>query len=339
MRTPLGRGLPRRITVSSCAALLTGAGLLIMAGCSGAAGSSAGSASSGSGSDHAALGERAAAPAPVPAGKGAFAAANGTASVAGASGAEGSVTVARLTPAQSIIYTAQVTVRVKNAQRTAALAMSDVTAAGGYTAAEQSQAGRRGTIPAEVTLTLKVPSTPLSAYQGALADLARLGRETALSEQSSDVTEQVADVASRVASSQAEIAQLRGLLKRAGSVSGLLQVQQQLGADESSLEALQAQQRALDRETTYATITASLVGPRGHAPAQHQKGHHGGFVGGLLAGWHGLVRTTTWVLKAIGALLPFAVVIANLGGLGLVLWRRLARRRVARQGPAPTEAG
>jgi hypothetical protein len=32
-------------------------------------------------------------------------------------------------------------------------------------------------------------------------------------------------------------------------------------------------------------------------------------------------------------------VIAVLAGLGLVAWRRLARRRVARRGPEATEAG
>jgi hypothetical protein len=319
--------MPRRITVSSCAALLTGAGLLLVAGCSGAAGSS----SSGSESEPghgAALAPRAAAPVPA-SGKEAF----------GAAGAAAAVT-ARLVPAaQSIIYTARVTVRVRDAQHAAALAMSYVASAGGYTAAEQSRGTRGTTAPPQVTLTLKVPSTPLTAYQGALARLAGLGRETAMSEQSADVTQQVADVASRVTSSQAEIAELRGLLKRAGSVSGLLQVQQQIGADESSLEALQAQQRALDREATYATITAVLIGRRGHGAAHHRKAHHGGFVGGLLAGWHGLGRATTWVLSAIGAILPFAVVIAVLAGLGLAGWRRLARRRVARRGPAPTEAG
>jgi hypothetical protein len=311
--------MPRRITVSSCAALLTGAGLLLVAGCSGAA--TSGSATSG------AMAPRAAAPLPG-SGKKAF----------GAAGAA-PVTARLVQTAQSIIYTARVTVRVRDAQHAAALAMSYVAGAGGYTAAEQSRSTRGTTAPPQVTLTLKVPSTPLTAYQGALARLAGLGRETAMSEQSADVTQQVADVASRVTSSQAEIAELRGLLKRAGSVSGLLQVQQQIGADESSLEALQAQQRALDRETTYATITAVLIGRRGHGAAHHRKAHHGGFVGGLLAGWHGLGRATTWVLSAIGAILPFAVVIAVLAGLGLAGWRRLARRRVARRGPAPTEAG
>ena len=63
------------------------------------------------------------------------------------------------------------------------------------------------------------------------------------------MTQQVADVSSLVSSQQAAISALRGLLRHAANVGQLLQVQQQISADESSLESLQAQQRALDHET------------------------------------------------------------------------------------------
>ncbi len=147
--------------------------------------------------------------------------------------------------------------RVRDASAAAGRAVTDTAAAGGYTAGEQARAAAAGRRP-RVSLTLKVP---VAAYPGTLAALGRLGRPAALTQQSSDVTEQVADVTSRVTSQQDEIAQLRALLSRAGSVPDLLQVQDQLASDESSLEALQAQQRALDRETAYATITMTLLGP------------------------------------------------------------------------------
>ena len=73
------------------------------------------------------------------------------------------------------------------------------------------------------------------------------------------MTQQVADVTSRVASAQAAIAQLRALLRQAGSVSALLDVQEQINSQESDLEALQAQQRALARATTFATVSLLLV--------------------------------------------------------------------------------
>jgi hypothetical protein len=168
-------------------------------------------------------------------------------------------------------------------------------------------------------------------YQAALGVLGGLGRQTALSQQSVDVTQQVADVGSRVTSEQAEIVQLRGLLSRTGSVTDLLQVQQQLSNDESQLESLLAQQRALNHETTYATISMLLVGPEPRLAVARRPARHG-FGTGLVAGWHGLAHATGWLLTAVGAVLPFAVVVAVLGGLGYAGRRRLAR--LTRRRPA-----
>jgi hypothetical protein len=144
------------------------------------------------------------------------------------------------------------------------------------------------------------------------------------------VTQEVADVNSRVTSEQDAIVQLRTLLRKAGTVSGLLQVQQQIATDQSGLEALQAQQRALDHEVSYATITALLLGPRPHHVARHRKHHEAGFVGGLDSGWHGLRHTTSAVLTGLGLVLPFLAVVGVIGGLGFAGWRRAARRRTPR---------
>ncbi len=145
-----------------------------------------------------------------------------------------------------------------------------------------------------------------------------------MQQQASDVTAQVADVNSLVTSEQDAIRALQGLLGRAGSVSGLLDVQEQISGDESTLNSLLAQQRALDHETTYATVTMTLVSPR----PRHQAaaGRHG-FLAGLSAGWRALRHATDWVLTAAGAALPFGVVIVVLAGIGYAGWRRAARRR------------
>jgi hypothetical protein len=237
---------------------------------------------------------------------------------------------ARLAPSsQDIVYTANLTVQVHAAAAAASTAVSDIAAAGGYTAAEQARAGRSVGRRPTVSLTLKVPE---AGYPAALRRLSGLGRQTSLSQQSSDVTQEVADVGSRVTSQQDAIAQLRALLRRAGSVSGLLQVQQQISSDTSALEALLAQQRALDRETTYATISVLLLGPQPHHAA-HRVSRHG-FLAALAAGWRGLGHATAWLLSALGLILPFAVVIAIIGGLGYAGRRRILRRR-----GRPTEAG
>jgi hypothetical protein len=305
-------------TVTSCAALLAGAGLLLLTGCAGASNSAGSSSSLPSrssvfGANAPAAEARPTSPANSAAGAGG--------SFSGVAGGSGQADTARLAPvSQSIIYTANLTVDVRSATAAAARAASYAAGAGGYTAAEQAQAGSRRQ-RAQVSLTLKVP---VPVYQDALGVLGGLGRQTALSQQSVDVTQQVADVGSRVTSEQAEIAQLRGLLSRAGSVTDLLQVQQQLSNDESQLESLLAQQQALDHETTYATISVLLLGPKPRLAVAHRPTRHG-FAAGLAAGWDGLVHATAWLLTAVGAVLPFALVVALLGGLGYAGRRRLAR--------------
>jgi len=162
---------------------------------------------------------------------------------------------------------------------------------------------------------------------------AQLGTRLSLSQRAQDVTQTVADVASRVASAQAAIVQLRRLLARAGSVSSLLMVQDQINAEESSLEALQSQQRVLAHETTYGTVSVMLVSKPPPAAARPVK-LAGGFTGGLAAGWHALRQVTSWLLTGVGVALPFVafVVLAVYAGLRGRRW--LARRRA---GPRPAD--
>jgi hypothetical protein len=201
-------------------------------------------------------------------------------------------------------------------------------AAGGYVASENQVSGRDRRNGPVARLQLKLP---VAAYQRVLAALSsgRLGTRVTFSQHARDVTQAVADTGSRAASARAAIAQLRGLLRRAGSVSELLAVQDQINSEESSLEALQAQQRALSRETSYATVSLLIEGRHAAVPPG-RKG--GGFTGGLVAGWHALAAVAVAVLTGLGAVLPFAVPLAAAGWLGYLARRRLRRR--ARPSPA-----
>lgn len=242
---------------------------------------------------------------------------------------------ASLLPAsQAIIYTANLTltVRAQNFTADTTRATSLVTAAGGYVASEQEARtlGDRGS--AQVNLQLKIP---VAQYAATLGQLTALGRQTALNQQAQDVTEQVADVSSRVTSAQAAIAQLRTLLSRAGSVGALLAVQDEINNQESALEALLAQQRALAHETSYATVSLLLVSHHVRI-VKHEK-KSGGFAGGLAAGWRALKLVVFGLLTALGAVLPFAIALALAGGIAYGGRRRLARRRTPpAAAPPPT---
>jgi len=215
----------------------------------------------------------------------------------------------------------------------AARATGIVIAAGGYVSSEQASLRPTGRARPTVSLQLKIP---VAVYQPTLSRLATgLGTQTSLTEHAQDVTQEVADVASLVSSAQAAITQLQALLRRAGSVSDLLSVQDQINTQESSLEALQAQQRALSRETSYATVSVSLVS-RPHRAARRPARRRHGFVAGLAGGWRALRVTVSAVLTGVGAVLPFAVVAAAAAAAGMAGRRRLVR--LLRRGSGPTAA-
>jgi hypothetical protein len=155
-------------------------------------------------------------------------------------------TTAQLAPAGDIIYTAQLTVRAANVGSAAARATQITEGVGGYVSNETTSADPDHPSEATATVQLKIP---VASYPATLGQLAGgLGTQLSLQEQAQDVTQQVADVNSQVASDQAAIVQLRVLLAHAGSVNDLLNVQDQINNEESTLEAMQAQQRALSHD-------------------------------------------------------------------------------------------
>jgi acyl carrier protein phosphodiesterase len=315
-------------STSAWARGLTGAGVAalaaLLAGCGGqpsASGSAAGLAAAGhgatvAGSQYAAYGQ---------------AARNGpTAGPARASTA-GQLRLA----GPDIVYTAEMTLRVAKVSRAAARAAAIAGHAGGYVSGENEalRSGARQT----ASITLKIP---VAAFAQVVSELSTgLGIQTYLNQQAQDVTEQVADTASRVASAQAAIAQLRTLLRDAGSVSALLTVQNQISAQESALEALQAQQRALDHQTTYATVSLQLLGPPAAATHNHKARPASGFTGGLTAGWNALRGVASWLLRALGAALPIGAVLALAIFLGYRGYRMLRRRSGQRAKPAVPPSG
>ena len=232
---------------------------------------------------------------------------------------------------QAVIYTASLAVRAGDVRAAAARAARLAGSAGGYVSSETARFNHRHPADGTILIQLKIP---VARYQATLTALsAQLGTRLSLSQRAQDVTQTVADVASRVASAQAAIAQLRKLLARAGSVSSLLMVQDQINAQESSLEALQSQQRVLAHQTTYGTVSVTLVS-KAPPPATRPVKLAGGFTGGLAAGWHALRQVTSWLLTGVGAALPFVafVILAVYAGLRGRRW--LARRRA---GPRPAD--
>jgi len=231
---------------------------------------------------------------------------------------------------QDLVYTAQLTVRATNVGTALSTATSIVTSAGGYVSAENSTGAGPGqpASSATATVTLKIPAAD---YPATLAKLTGtgLGRQLSLQQQAQDVTQQVADVSSLVASDQAAITQLRALLKDAGSVNDLLNVQDQINTETSNLESMLAQQQALNHQTAYATVDLTLVGPKAAVKlaAKRKPTPPPGLVSGLTGGWRAFRLTIDWLLAVVGGVAPFAAVVVVIGA---GVWR--VRRRVTRPG-------
>ena len=233
---------------------------------------------------------------------------------------------------QAVIFTATLSLRAANVQATVARATRLAEAAGGYVSGEHATMTQSRHAKAMVSIQFKVPA---AVYQPTLGALGALGTKRSETQQAQDVTGMVADVNSRVTSAEAAIAQLRRLLTRAGTVSGLLNVQEQINAEEATLEALQSQQRALARETSYATITMTVIGPP-PPPALRNHPHlaAAGFLGGLVAGWRALRAVVAVLLTLAGAMLPFVIPLGLIALAAAAARRWLSRRRSASARPA-----
>jgi Domain of unknown function (DUF4349) len=307
--------LPAGLALISMAAL---------AGCSGGGASSSASSAPALGAPdaHAANGAIAS-----PAVAGAASAASGSKSAGGTgAGAGQDASAARLAPAgQQLIYTAQLTVRARSVDDAVSQATSIATAVGGYVSSENASSDPAQPSQSLAAVTLKIPvvvyATTLSELSGNV-----LGTRLSLTQQTQDVTQQVADVSSRVASDEAAIAQLRALLSRAGSVGDLLSVQNQIDSEESDLEAMLSQQNALNHETAYATVALTIVGPKAAVKPKPKPAPPPGLVSGLAGGWHALRVAVSWLLAIIGAIAPFAAIVAVAGVAALWVRRRLAAR-------------
>ena len=315
--------------------IMIGAAVLL-SGCGGGSGASSGPADrvgAPAGAPRAAQGPAQAGPAGAAFGGSAVhagGAGTGATHSAGRAGTAGS-TSRMLAAGADVVYTASMAVQVRDVSEAVARAAGLASQAGGYVSAENAAFRPAQAAAPSATIQLKIP---VPRYPATLRLLAGLGTQTALRQQADDVTAQVADTASRAASDRAAISQLRTFLSRAGSISALLTVQGQISQQESALEAMQAQQRALNRETAFATVSLTLTGPKPH----HARAHHprrrartaGGFIGGITAGWKALVAVVNGLLTGLGAVLPIGAACALAGYLGYRLLR--GRRWVSRPG-------
>lgn len=178
-------------------------------------------------------------------------------------------------------------------------------------------------------ITLHVPSDRFDQALGQLSGLVPAERIKSRNTTAEDVTEQLVDVESRIITQRASVDRVRALLARAQSVDEIVRIEGEVTRREADLESLERRRAALTGQVALSRVTVRVT--RGEAPPPAaEEDDPGGFLAGLAGGWRAFVDTGGAVLRVLGAVLPFLVVLGVPGVYALRWWRR---RRVAQAGP------
>lgn len=231
---------------------------------------------------------------------------------------------------RDIIRTGSLTVLTDDLTAARAEVAAVVVRLGGVVASETTVLARgareRNGGDQSMQLSLQVPT---ARFDAAMTAIAGVGRVQARSINTQDVTAEVADVDSRVDSARAALERVRALLARANSLGTVISLEGVLSDRQADLEALLAQQRALQGQTQLATITLDLR-VQSDAPVTVEDAD--GFVAGLRTGWDAFTDVLVGSATVLGVLVPFAVLVAPLAVVALV-WRR---RRAGQLSPPAT---
>jgi Ca-activated chloride channel family protein len=180
---------------------------------------------------------------------------------------------------------------------------------GGYVLTSQVS-GTDGTSAPFADVTVRVPA---GQYDLAVERFGALGRVQSVQTSTADVTSQYVDLGARLAQARRVDQRLLGFLSRATTVTEALAVQTRIDATELQVEELTGQLKAVHEQVSYGTLTVSVSERARHRVATHK----GGFLGALSASWRHLVAGFEAIVVGLGAVLPFAVMLAV---LALAAW-------------------
>ena len=224
------------------------------------------------------------------------------------------------TAPRSVVYRADLLVRVDDTAVATEAALDATGRAGGHLFSQLTE----GEGSRESHLTLKVPS---ERFESVLDALAGLGRVLRRGVKAQDVSAQVVDLESRLRSARASSERLRSLLDQARTTSEVVAVEGELAKREAESEALQGRLRVLTDQVELATIDVRLT-ERDDIRVNEDLPS---FLGGLRSGWVAVVTLSQFVLVTLGFLLPFLPFVA----LAVWLILRYQKRRRNRLRPTP----
>ncbi len=159
--------------------------------------------------------------------------------------------VAESTP-RLVIKTGTVTLVVKNVPESVQKVIAYANTHGGFVVS--SELSKSGIAP-YATITIRIP---VDVYDSGIRDVKALGEVQSESSTGQDVTEQYVDLSSRLKNLQATEAQLLEIMKRAGKISDVLDVQEQLTNVRGQIESIQGQMKYLKESAAMSSLTVYL---------------------------------------------------------------------------------
>lgn len=215
---------------------------------------------------------------------------------------------------RKIIRTANLRLRVDRLDEATRRVRELATGSGGHVQAESVDTDSG-------TLTLRVPAERLDEVLNRFGEIGGVEHRDIATQ---DVTERMVDIEARIANQRASVERVRAMMDRAGDLTQLVRIEEELTKRQAELDSLVRRQQTLSGQVTMSTITVT-ISARSSAPPVVREG----FSGGLASGWRALVDTVRVLLVVLGAALPFLLVI-GIPIAVLVVW---TRRRTAGRAP------
>ncbi|MDD5448643.1 MAG: DUF4349 domain-containing protein [Actinomycetota bacterium] len=162
------------------------------------------------------------------------------------------------------------------------------------------------------TITIRVPG---ESFQGVFEELKELGEVLSITERAEDVTEEYVDLESRINHLRSQEAFYLSLMAKAKSIEESINIQRELRAVTEELEQLMGRKNFLDNRIWYSTIIVRL----------QEKGARGkgwGVGEAFMDALHAIVRGFATIIRAIGFVLPYGIVLGIVALIVVLIWRR-----------------
>jgi hypothetical protein len=238
-----------------------------------------------------------------------------------APGQDVSAALPPLDPTRFLVQTGDMTLYVAKGEvaMTAGKVTALVDGLGGYVLQSNLMSGIEGQKPT-ATISVRVPA---QNYQEAIRRVSSLGEVKMLSTGTEDVTGQYVDLKARLAHYRAVERRLLTFLANAQSIEQALAIQQRIDNTQLTVEELTAQVKAMREQVTYGTLTIGITEKPAKAVVVPKE--RDTFIAAFVNSATLLAKGARAAFVALGAAIPFIVLIAVLGWLGWMVARRLGR--------------